>query len=192
METKRKYEIGEIIVVHDTSLDSYSDTRRDDILLGKVLFFTKESANCYSYFCELIKFEEVGFPPSRVHDFKAWGVERSRNETLKEIKDDDLCFSFLDTDKNIKVLLDEEADNYYSKVIADKLKEEFDQSYWLNGSGLREWHRKDAPHLKARRAYHWTDRVIFLDTTNSSGGKVTGECLFSQFDQTSWIPIENT
>ena len=59
---------------------------------------------------------------------------------------------------------------------------------WLDQFGQLAFQNKYNPYMFAHRAYHWVDRIIFIDETSGSRLNV-GQGLFSEFDIENWIPI---
>lgn len=69
--------------------------------------------------------------------------------------------------------------------------EDFDnEEYWLNEHGRRYWSSKADPSLTATRAYHWVDRVLFIDESEGDR-KYIGETTFTKFLEVedAWIPM---
>ena len=66
---------------------------------------------------------------------------------------------------------------------------EDNKKYWLNEWGLRIWTSKHDKYYVADRAYHWCDRVIFID--ESEGRKSMGETTFTKFLEVEdqWHPM---
>lgn len=84
---------------------------------------------------------------------------------------------------------------------------EEDKTYWLSEYGQRSWYSKKDMGITATRAYHWVDRVIFIEESevvwcepstyipyghySTSGRHSKGETTYTQFklSENEWEPI---
>jgi len=79
-----------------------------------------------------------------------------------------------------------------------------DKKYWLNEYGERYWYKKSDMTIVAYRAYHWVDRITFINEGSThyveGYGWSTGDRLYigkettytefkKQLDE--WVPIED-